>query len=104
MKQWHMGQTISDTRVKFVIGDIRDIDSIKKVLKDINFVVHAAATKIVPTSEHNAFECVKTNVLGSMNVIDAAIDANVSRVIALSTDKASSPVNLYGATKLAADK
>lgn len=104
MKQWSMAQQFTDNRIKFVIGDIRDKDSIKRVMNGIDYVVHAAATKIVPLSEFNAFECVKTNILGSMNVIDASIEANVHKVIALSTDKASAPINLYGATKLAADK
>lgn len=104
MKQWLMAQKFTDSRIKFVIGDIRDKDSIKRVMNGIDYVVHAAATKIVPLSEFNAFECVRTNILGSMNVIDASIEAKVSKVIALSTDKASAPINLYGATKLAADK
>ena len=86
------------------IGDIRDKDRLFRALQDVDFVVHAAATKIVPTAEYNPFECVKTNVVGAMNLIDACIDQNVKKVVALSTDKASSPINLYGATKLAADK
>src|SRR3970282_499328 len=75
-----------------------------RALHGLYYVVHAAATKIVPTAEYNPFECVKTNVIGAMNLIDACIDRGVKRVIALSTDKASSPANLYGATKLASDK
>jgi UDP-N-acetylglucosamine 4,6-dehydratase len=104
MKQWMMAQDFSDPRIEFVIGDIRDKDSLRRVVRGVDYIVHAAATKIVPLSEYNAFECVKTNILGSMNVIDIAIEAGVSKVVALSTDKASAPVNLYGATKLAADK
>jgi UDP-N-acetylglucosamine 4,6-dehydratase (inverting) len=104
MKQWMMAQDFSDPRIEFVIGDIRDKDSLRRVARGVDYIVHAAATKIVPLSEYNAFECVKTNILGSMNVIDIAIEAGVSKVVALSTDKASAPVNLYGATKLAADK
>ena len=104
MKQWMMAQEFSDPRIEFVIGDIRDKDSLRRVARGIDYIVHAAATKIVPLSEYNAFECVKTNILGSMNVIDVAIEMGVSKVVALSTDKASAPVNLYGATKLAADK
>ncbi len=104
MKQWMMAQEFSDSRLKFIIGDVRDKDSVRKAMRGIDFVVHAAATKIVPLSELNAFECVKTNILGAMNVIDASIAENVSKTIALSTDKASAPVNLYGATKLASDK
>jgi UDP-N-acetylglucosamine 4,6-dehydratase/5-epimerase len=93
-----------DKRVRFFIGDVRDRDRLYRALRGVDFVVHAAATKIVPTAEYNPFECVKTNVNGAMNVIDAAIDCGVKRVVALSTDKASSPINLYGATKLASDK
>ncbi|NTV02678.1 MAG: UDP-N-acetylglucosamine 4,6-dehydratase (inverting) [Chlorobiaceae bacterium] len=105
MKQWEMAKLYGqDERVRFFIGDVRDKDRIARALNGIDYVVHAAATKIVPTAEYNPFECVKTNVLGAMNLIDAAIDAKVKRVVALSTDKASSPVNLYGATKLTSDK
>jgi len=105
MKQWEMAKLYStDDRVRFFIGDIRDKDRLSRALNGIDYVVHAAATKIVPTAEYNPFECVKTNVFGAMNLIDACIDNNVKRVIALSTDKASSPVNLYGATKLTSDK
>ena len=88
-----------DERVRFFIGDVRDNDRLARAMDGIDFVVHAAATKIVPTAEYNPFECVKTNIIGAMNVIDTCIDAKVSRVVALSTDKASSPVNLYGATQ-----
>ena len=105
MKQWEMAKIYSDDkRVRFFIGDVRDRDRLYRALDGVDFVVHAAATKIVPTAEYNPFECVKTNVNGAMNVIDAAIDKNVKGVVALSTDKASSPVNLYGATKLTSDK
>lgn len=105
MKQWEMAkQFCKDPRVRFFIGDIRDKDRLYRALDGIDFVVHAAATKIVPTAEYNPFECVKTNVVGAMNLIDACIDKKVKRVVALSTDKASSPINLYGATKLASDK
>jgi len=105
MKQWEMAKRfVNDDRVRFFIGDVRDRERLLRALKGIDFVVHAAATKIVPTAEYNPFECIKTNVLGAMNVIDACIDRGVKRVVALSTDKASSPVNLYGATKLASDK
>merc|ERR1711991_1029977 len=93
-----------DDRVRFFIGDVRDKDRLLRALEGIEYVVHAAATKLVPTAEYNPFECIKTNINGAMNVIDACIDAGVSRVVALSTDKASNPVNLYGATKLASDK
>lgn len=105
MKQWDMQlQYRHDKRVSFIIGDVRDKDRLARVLDGIDFVVHAAATKIVPTAEYNPFECVKTNVNGAMNLIDASIDRGVKRVVALSTDKASNPINLYGATKLASDK
>lgn len=105
MKQWEMAKLFGDdSRVRFFIGDVRDKDRLSRALDGIDYVVHAAATKIVPTAEYNPFECVKTNVLGAMNLIDACIDRKVKRVVALSTDKASSPANLYGATKLASDK
>ena len=105
MKQWDMAQRFpNDPRLRFFIGDVRDKDRLYRALDGVDYVVHAAATKIVPTAEYNPFECVKTNVLGAMNLIDACIDKAVKRVVALSTDKASSPINLYGATKLASDK
>jgi UDP-N-acetylglucosamine 4,6-dehydratase (inverting) len=105
MKQWEMAKKFGDDpRVRFFIGDVRDRERLYRALDGIDFVVHAAATKIVPTAEYNPFECVKTNINGAMNLIDACIDQRVKRVVALSTDKASSPANLYGATKLASDK
>ncbi len=105
MKQWEMAKLYgSDSRVRFFIGDVRDKDRLARALNGIDYVVHAAATKIVPIAEYNPFECVKTNVTGAMNLIDACIDQGVKRVVALSTDKASSPTNLYGATKLTSDK
>jgi len=105
MKQWEMGNKIgSDPRIRFFLGDVRDRDRLYRAFDDVDLVVHAAATKIVPTAEYNPFECIKTNVLGAMNVIDAAIDRGVKKIVALSTDKASSPINLYGASKLASDK
>ena len=105
MKQWEMEKKFAnDSRVRFFIGDVRDKDRLRRALYGIDFVVHAAATKIVPTAEYNPFECVKTNIQGAMNIIDSCIDTNVKRVVALSTDKASSPANLYGATKLVSDK
>ena len=105
MKQWEMAKLYAnDPRVRFFIGDVRDKERLSRALDGIDFVVHAAATKIVPTAEYNPFECVKTNIIGAMNLIDACIDRGVKRVVALSTDKASSPANLYGATKLASDK
>jgi UDP-N-acetylglucosamine 4,6-dehydratase len=106
MKQWEMAKLFKDdARVRFFIGDVRDKERIARALNGIDYVVHAAANKIVPTAEYNPFECIKTNVMGAMNVIDACIDqGTVKRVVALSTDKASSPANLYGATKLTSDK
>ena len=105
MKQWEMAKKYQgDPRVRFFIGDVRDRERLYRALDGVDFVVHAAATKIVPTAEYNPFECVKTNINGAMNVIDACIDKGVKRAVALSTDKASSPINLYGATKLASDK
>ena len=105
MKQWEMAQKYeNDKRVKFIIGDVRDKERLSRALDGIDYVIHAAATKIVPTAEYNPFECIKTNINGAMNVIDCSINSNVKRVVALSTDKASNPINLYGATKLASDK
>ena len=105
MKQWDMAKKFEgDERVRFFIGDVRDKDRLYRALDGVDYVVHAAATKIVPTAEYNPFECIKTNVNGAMNLIDACIDKRVKGVVALSTDKASSPTNLYGATKLTSDK
>ena len=105
MKQWDMARSyIDDSRIRFFIGDVRDKDRLNMALRGVDYIIHAAATKIVPIAEYNPFECVKTNVIGAMNVIDTAIQNKVKKVIALSTDKASSPINLYGATKLASDK
>ena len=105
MKQWEMAKLFkNDPRVRFFIGDVRDKDRLYRAITDIDYVVHAAATKIVPTAEYDPFECVKTNVIGAMNLIDVCIDKGVKRVVSLSTDKASSPVNLYGATKLTSDR
>lgn len=105
MKQWEMAKLYGDVPcVRFFIGDVRDKDRLYRALDGVDYVVHAAATKIVPTAEYNPFECVKTNIIGAMNLIDACIDQGIKRVVALSTDKASSPINLYGATKLASDK
>jgi UDP-N-acetylglucosamine 4,6-dehydratase/5-epimerase len=105
MKQWEMAKLFKDdSRVRFMIGDVRDRDRLYRALDGIDYVIHAAATKIVPTAEYDPFECVKTNVIGAMNLIDACIDKGVKRIVALSTDKASSPANLYGATKLTSDR
>ena len=107
LKQYEMQQTFSIERhpcMRYFIGDVRDRERLYRAMDGVNIVVHAAALKQVPTAEYNPLEAVRTNVLGAANVIDAAIDRNVERVIALSTDKAANPINLYGATKLCADK
>ena len=104
LKQFEMQQEFNDDCMRYFIGDVRDKDRLCRALDGIDYVVHAAATKIVPTAEYDPFECVKTNVIGAMNLIDACIDKKVKRIIGLSTDKASSPSNLYGATKLTSDR
>ncbi|MCL5056544.1 MAG: UDP-N-acetylglucosamine 4,6-dehydratase (inverting) [Actinobacteria bacterium] len=104
LKQFEMEREFSDERLRFFIGDVRDRDRLYRAFAGVDLVVHAAALKQVPACEYNPFEAVKTNVLGAQNIIEAAIDRGVRRVVALSTDKAASPVNLYGATKLCSDK
>ncbi|MDO6558183.1 UDP-N-acetylglucosamine 4,6-dehydratase (inverting) [Paraglaciecola chathamensis] len=104
LKQFEMQQVFDAPCMRYFIGDVRDKDRMISAMRDVDFVVHAAALKQVPAAEYNPNECIKTNINGAQNVIDAAIATNVSRVIALSTDKAANPVNLYGATKLASDK
>lgn len=103
-KQYEMANTFDDRRLRFFLGDIRDKDRLYRAFNEVDIVVHAAALKQVPAAEYNPFEFVKTNIIGAANIIDAAIDRGVSRVIALSTDKAANPINLYGATKLCSDK
>jgi UDP-N-acetylglucosamine 4,6-dehydratase len=105
LKQQHMRDEFNnDSRIRWFLGDVRDIERLKRAMHGVEFVIHAAALKQVDTGEYNPMEFIKTNILGSQNVIDASIEVGVKRVIALSTDKASSPINLYGATKLTADK
>jgi UDP-N-acetylglucosamine 4,6-dehydratase/5-epimerase len=104
LKQYEMSQEIDHSAMRFFLGDVRDADRLKTALRDVDYVVHAAALKQVPAAEYNPMECIKTNIHGAENVIGAAVDAGVEKVIALSTDKAVNPVNLYGATKLASDK
>ena len=105
MKQWEMSKKFgNDSRLRFFIGDVRDKERLYRAFDNVDFVIHAAATKIVPIAEYNPQECIRTNIIGAENVIFAALEQKVKKVIALSTDKACSPVNLYGATKLAADK
>ena len=107
LKQFEMSQTYSTAKhpgIRYFIGDIRDESRLRRAMEGIDIVVHAAALKQVPAAEYNPFECIKTNVLGAQNVIEACLDSGVQRVVALSTDKAAAPVNLYGATKLCSDK
>lgn len=104
LKQYEMAQEFSQSCMRYFIGDVRDKERLKKAMKDVDFVIHAAALKHVPIAEYNPMECIKTNINGAQNVIDAALENKVKKVIALSTDKAANPVNLYGATKLASDK
>ncbi|MDQ6718133.1 MAG: UDP-N-acetylglucosamine 4,6-dehydratase (inverting), partial [Gemmatimonadota bacterium] len=104
LKQYEMMQHVKDPRVRFFLGDVRDLDRMKRACEDVDFIVHAAALKQVPAAEYNPFECIKTNVLGAQNVIEAALSTDVEKVVALSTDKAANPINLYGATKLCSDK
>lgn len=107
LKQYEMEQAFSQEQypcMRYFIGDVRDRDRLEMAMRDVDYVVHAAALKQVPTAEYNPFECIRTNVFGAENVVTAALRRNVKKVIALSTDKAANPVNLYGASKLAADK
>jgi UDP-N-acetylglucosamine 4,6-dehydratase (inverting) len=107
LKQFEMSQTLSEKQhpgIRYFIGDVRDQDRLRRALEGIDIVVHAAALKQVPAAEYNPFECIKTNVLGAQNLIEACFDNQVQRVVALSTDKAAAPINLYGATKLCSDK
>jgi UDP-N-acetylglucosamine 4,6-dehydratase len=107
LKQFEMSQLFSAEKynnLRYFIGDIRDKDRLKMAFRDVNFIIHAAALKQVPAAEYNPFEYIKTNVIGAQNIIEACLDSEITNVIALSTDKASSPINLYGATKLCSDK
>jgi UDP-N-acetylglucosamine 4,6-dehydratase len=104
LKQYEMAQDYNNSCMRYFIGDVRDASRLQKAMRGVDFVIHAAALKHVPIAEYNPMECIKTNINGAQNVIDSAIANNVKKVIALSTDKAANPVNLYGATKLASDK
>lgn len=106
-KQFQMAQDYPNDKfpqIRFFIGDVRDYDRVKRALREVDYVIHAAAMKHVPIAEYNPMECVKTNILGAENIINACLETDVERVVALSTDKACAPINLYGATKLASDK
>jgi UDP-N-acetylglucosamine 4,6-dehydratase len=107
LKQWEMAQRFPDSRypcMRYFIGDVRDKERLNRAFQGVDYVIHAAALKQVPTLEYNPFEAVKTNIIGAQNIINMAIDQGVRKVIALSTDKAANPINLYGATKLCSDK
>jgi UDP-N-acetylglucosamine 4,6-dehydratase len=104
LKQFEMAQEYKEKCMRYFIGDVRDLPRLKKAMKDVDIVVHAAALKHVPIAEYNPMECIKTNIMGAQNVIDACLENEVTHTIALSTDKAASPANLYGASKLASDK
>lgn len=104
LKQFEMSQTFNDPCMRYLIGDVRDGERLQHAMDDVDFVVHAAALKQVPAAEYNPFEAIKTNIHGAQNVVQAALATGVEKVVALSTDKAANPVNLYGATKLASDK
>lgn len=104
LKQYEMAQQFHQDEIRFFIGDVRDLSRLERALKGVDMVVHAAALKQVPAAEYNPIECIKTNVIGAENIINACLDRGIRKVVALSTDKAVSPVNLYGATKLCADK
>lgn len=104
LKQYEMAQEYTDSAMRYFIGDVRDVDRLKLAMRGVDYVIHAAALKHVPAAEYNPMECIKTNINGGNNVIDAALENNVKKVVALSTDKAANPINLYGATKLASDK
>jgi len=104
LKQYEMAQSFTDACMRYFIGDVRDARRLEEAMDGVDYVIHAAALKHVPVAEYNPMECIKTNIDGAQNVITAAIKNNVSKVIALSTDKAANPINLYGATKLASDK
>ncbi len=104
LKQYEMAQKYNDVCMRYFIGDVRDLMRLQRAMRNVDFVIHAAALKHVPIAEYNPMECIKTNIMGAQNVIDASLENHVQKVIALSTDKAASPINLYGASKLASDK
>jgi len=104
LKRYEMAQKFTNSCMRYFIGDVRDLPRLQKAMRNVDFVVHAAALKHVPIAEYNPMECIKTNVMGAQNIIDASIENNVQNIIALSTDKAAAPANLYGASKLVSDK
>lgn len=104
LKQYEMQQEFNDPCMRYFLGDVRDAERLKQAMRGVNYVIHAAALKQVPAAEYNPMECIKTNINGAENIIKAALDSGVEKVIALSTDKAANPINLYGATKLVSDK
>src|SRR6201996_2005768 len=104
LKQYEMQQQFDQPAMRYFIGDVRDGERLRTAMKGIDYVIHAAALKQVPAAEYNPMECIKTNIFGAENVINAALDCGISKVVALSTDKAAAPINLYGATKLCSDK
>lgn len=104
LKQYEMSREIESEKLRYFIGDVRDLSRLRRALEGIDIVVHAAALKQVPAAEYNPFECIQTNIIGAQNIIEAVLDSGVTKVVALSTDKAAAPINLYGATKLASDK
>ncbi len=104
LKQYEMQQEVDGPQMRYFIGDVRDVNRLKMAMREVDYVIHAAALKHVPIAEYNPLECIKTNIDGAQNVITAALECGVEKVIALSTDKACNPINLYGATKLASDK
>ncbi|MGE0441736.1 MAG: UDP-N-acetylglucosamine 4,6-dehydratase (inverting) [Gemmatimonadales bacterium] len=104
LKQYEMAEQLKDKRLRFFLGDVRDLNRLQRAMQGVQVVIHAAALKQVPAAEYNPFEAIKTNVLGAQNVIEAALNSGVEKVVALSTDKAANPINLYGATKLCSDK
>ena len=104
LKQFEMSNKFNNSKLRFFLGDVRDLERLKLATKKVDILIHAAALKQVPAAEYNPMECIKTNIYGAENVISACIENNVKKIVALSTDKAANPVNLYGATKLCSDK
>ena len=104
LKQYEMQQEINSTSMRFFLGDVRDKERLQRALEGVDFVIHAAAMKQVPASEYNPMECIKTNIIGAQNIVEASLNLKIKKIIALSTDKAANPINLYGATKLCSDK